>query len=132
MNWQKVIPAVVAVCAVLAGCNRSRNQEQTSSDSAPNVVTKDIQNGIEKHIEEQMRLGQGYFSIPFDEQELKLKLVKVHTEYLANLGPRRHFACVDLASTDGDVYAGIMNETILLTQILHPYPNVRFFAKHPR
>jgi hypothetical protein len=35
---------------------------------------------------------------------MKLKLVRVHTEYLANLGPRRHFACVDLASTDGNVY----------------------------
>ena len=31
-------------------------------------------------------------------------LICVHLEYLANLGPRRHFACVDLASTDGDVY----------------------------
>ena len=38
------------------------------------------------------------------DKELKLKLVRVHLEYLANLGPRRHFACVDLASIDGNVY----------------------------
>jgi len=68
------------------------------------VVTQDIQAGIEHHIEEQIRLGNGYFKLPFAEKELHLKLVRVHTEYLANLGPRRHFACVDLASTDGNVY----------------------------
>lgn len=35
---------------------------------------------------------------------MRLKLVRVHTEYLANLGPGRHFACVDLANIDGNVY----------------------------
>jgi transglutaminase-like putative cysteine protease len=104
MKWQKVIPMALAVCAVLAGCNTSTDDEQGSSGSAANVVTGDIQAGIEKHIEEQARLGEGYFRIPFDEKELNLKLVRVHTEYLANLGPRSHFACVDLASIDGDVY----------------------------
>jgi transglutaminase-like putative cysteine protease len=68
------------------------------------VVTADIQQGIEQHIADQTRLGGGYFALPFDDGELRLKLVRVHTEYLANLGPRRHFACVDLASRDGDVY----------------------------
>lgn len=104
MNWQKVIPVVVLVCIVLAGCNKSSDEEQGSSDPVSNVVTKDIQDGIEKHIEEQTRLGEGYFKLPFEGKELRLKLVRVHTEYLANLGPRRHFACVDLASIDGDVY----------------------------
>jgi hypothetical protein len=82
----------------------SKDEEQGSSESVPNLVTKDIQDGIEKHIDEQTRLGEGYFKLPLDEEELRLKLVRVHTEYLANLGPRRHFACVDLASSDGDVY----------------------------
>jgi transglutaminase-like putative cysteine protease len=104
MEWQKTIIIGVQVCIFLAGCSSSSDKQQSSSDSVPNVVTKDIQNGIEKHIEEQSRLGEGYFRIPFEEKELKLKLVRVHTEYLANLGPRRHFACVDLASIDGNVY----------------------------
>jgi len=86
------------------GCDESRDQEQDTSGSIPNVVTKDIQDGIEKYIEEQTRLGGGYFKVTFNGEELQLKLVRVHTEYLANLGPRRHFACVDLASSDGDVY----------------------------
>jgi transglutaminase-like putative cysteine protease len=103
MNWQK-IPVAVLVCIAIWGCNKSPNKEQSSSDSIPSVVTEDIQKGIEKHIEEQTRLGKGYFRILFEGRELQLKLVRVHTEYLANLGPRRHFACVDLASIDGDVY----------------------------
>jgi hypothetical protein len=103
MNWLKAIPTVI-LCAVLMGCDKSSDQQQDTSDSVPNVVTKDIQDGIENHIEDQTRLGGGYFKLPFGNSELKLKLVRVHTEYLANLGPRRHFACVDLASSDGDVY----------------------------
>jgi len=95
---------MVIVCAILTGCDTSQDEEQVSSASIPNVVTKYIQDGIEKHIEEQTRLGGGYFKVPFNDKELQLKLVRVHTEYLANLGPRRHFACVDLASIDGDVY----------------------------
>ncbi len=104
MNWQKTIPVVVAVCTLLAGCNTSRDEAQGPSDFVPSRVTKDIQEGIEKHIEEQTRLGEGYFKLGYNDGELRLKLVRVHTEYLANLGPRRHFACVDLASTEGDVY----------------------------
>ena len=70
----------------------------------PNVVTADIQAGIERHIDTQTRAGQGYFNLAFDQRTLRLKLVRVHTEYLANLGPRQHFACVDLVGTDGEVY----------------------------
>jgi transglutaminase-like putative cysteine protease len=104
MKWQKTIIVTVQVCILLAGCSSSSDKQQSSSGSVPNVVTKDIQEGIEKHIEEQSRLGEGYFRIGYDGEELKLKLVRVHIEYLANLGPGRHFACVDLASIDGDVY----------------------------
>jgi hypothetical protein len=104
MNWQKPIPVMVAVCIIFSGCNTSPDEEQSLSDSVSNVVTEDIQAGIEKHIEEQTRLGGGYFKLAFGQSQLQLKLVRVHTEYLANLGPRRHFACVDLANIDGDVY----------------------------
>ncbi|RKY05923.1 MAG: transglutaminase domain-containing protein [Planctomycetota bacterium] len=125
MNWRKTIPVAVTVCIVLAGCNKSPDAEQGSSGVAPDVVTADIQAGIEKHIEERSRLGGGYFKVPFDERELRLKLVRVHVEYLANLGPRRHFACVDLASTDGDVYdvdfflAGDPGEMVVTETTVH-------------
>lgn len=67
-------------------------------------VTREIQDGIEAHIREQTRLGGGVFKLTDGDQTLDLKLVRVHTEYLANLGPDRHFACIDLATADGHVY----------------------------
>jgi len=115
--------AVAALAASLSGCahNPTDARADASADArtdapadtfadapaltpVPNVVTADIAAGIEHHIAEQSRLHDGYFILPYEGGELKLKLVRVHLEYLANLGPRRHFACVDLASTEGDVY----------------------------
>ena len=85
---------------LLIGCNQSvQPVDDVSAD-----FTAAIQAGIEKHIEEQSNLNGGYFKLIFNDRELNLKLVRVHTEYLANLGPNEHFACVDLASTDGFVY----------------------------
>ena len=70
----------------------------------PHAVTADIQAGIEAHIAKETEQGGGYFPLTYNGKDMKLKLVRVHTEYLANLGPGRHFACVDLASQDGNVY----------------------------
>ena len=102
MSWRAFFAAPVIVLVALTGCGRDK-AEHTSSP-VPEVVTANIQAGIEKHIEEQSLLHNGYFPLPFSDRDLQLKLVRVHTEYLANLGPRRHFACVDLAGTDGEVY----------------------------
>lgn len=88
------ITAGIALC--LASCSKR--------DSAPNVVTRDIQVGIEKYIEQEASRGGGYFKFTSEGKEYSFKLVRVHTEYLANLGPRRHFACVDMVDTAGDVY----------------------------
>jgi transglutaminase-like putative cysteine protease len=96
---------IAAVCTVLAGCRGEEEQDAPRlSAPVPTVVTADIQAGIEGHIEEQVRLGGGYLNHPFDKGELRLRLVRVHTEYLSNLGPRHHFACVDMVDISGDVY----------------------------
>jgi hypothetical protein len=68
------------------------------------IVTVDVQEGIEKHIAEQIKLGNGYFHLSFKGRELKLDLVRVHMEYLATLSPTRHFACVDMVDTEGEFY----------------------------
>lgn len=94
----------VEASASAASQASAESAEQPAVEPIPHVVTADIQEGIEQHIAEQKELNDGYFVLPFEGRELRLKLVRVHTEYLANLGPRRHFACVDLASTDGNVY----------------------------
>ena len=91
---------------VAPGCRMWGRAEGPAGEpeAVPHVMTSDIQAGIENHVEERTREGDGYFHLSHESKELKLKLVRVHTEYLANLGPRRHFACVDLVDTDGDVY----------------------------
>ncbi len=105
LDKRVVAPVAVTVCVLLAGCGANKETDGPGTSApAPTVVTADIQAGIERYIEDQARLSGGYFDLQFDESELRLKLVRVHTEYLANLGPRRHFACVDLVDIGGDVY----------------------------
>ena len=109
MSWQAIISAAAVVCLVCAGCGQKEGQngqdaQTTSAPAASDKVTADIQTGIEQHIEKQVRLGGGYFNLPFRDKQLRLKLVRVHTEYLSKLGPNRYFACVDLADISGDVY----------------------------
>jgi hypothetical protein len=76
----------------------------TAEPYVPTIVTGEIQAGIEKHIAEQVALGEGHFTVPFEGKDLRLQLVRVHVEYLASLAPQRHFACVDMASADGQFY----------------------------
>ena len=64
----------------------------------------DIATAIEKHIAEQSQANGGYFKAQFKDKELRLQLVRVHLEYLADLGRGVHFACVDLVGADGPVY----------------------------
>ncbi|RAJ12776.1 transglutaminase-like domain-containing protein [Arenibacter echinorum] len=70
----------------------------------PKVVTSDIEAGIKDNIAKKVEEGGGYFNMTTEDRDLRLNLVRVHTEYLSNLGPQRHFACVDLADISGDVY----------------------------
>jgi transglutaminase-like putative cysteine protease len=101
MNCRTAV-SIVLIFFFFAGC--AQKKEQDTSVYVPNIVTADIQAGIEKYIEDQSRSNDGYFKLAFEKKDLLLKLVRVHVEYLANLGPRKHFACVDLADTDGEVY----------------------------
>ncbi|MEO8429839.1 MAG: transglutaminase-like domain-containing protein, partial [Verrucomicrobiota bacterium] len=98
--------ALLLVADVLVtGCaSRQIQRTPAAAEAVPGVVTADIQVAIEKHVEEQTQAGGGYFKVQFKGGELKLKLVRVHTEYLASLGPQKHFACVDLVGTDGPIY----------------------------
>ncbi|MHC4777422.1 MAG: transglutaminase-like domain-containing protein [Planctomycetota bacterium] len=105
MIGQRWAAAALILGAVIVGCTRSMAPEDNDELSrVPNVVTSDIQAGIEQHVDEMVEKGRGYFHLDHGEEELRLKLVKVHTEYLSNLGPRSHFACVDLVDVSGDVY----------------------------
>ncbi|MEJ2584271.1 MAG: transglutaminase-like domain-containing protein [Robiginitalea sp.] len=98
---------LVLLLALASACNFGEKQEkerETKGEEVPKVVTADIEAGIKAHIAREVKAGDGFFHMKTDEGELSLELVRVHTEYLSNLGPRRHFACVDLADVSGDVY----------------------------
>jgi transglutaminase-like putative cysteine protease len=102
-RWLMAV-SVVALCFGAAGCRRELRDDAAMYAPPPHVVTADIQAGIESYIEERTRAGGGYFRFSSAGVDYSLKLVRVHTEYLANLGPRWHFACVDLVDTAGDVH----------------------------
>jgi transglutaminase-like putative cysteine protease len=74
------------------------------AEPGPTVSVERIEEAIQTHITETTKKGDGYFRVPYEGNELKLKLVRVHTEYLADLGGGVQFACVDLVGTDGPVY----------------------------
>ena len=50
------------------------------------VSIEQIAVAIENHIARESETSGGYFRLKHDEKELKLKLVRVHMEYLADLG----------------------------------------------
>lgn len=85
-------------CLLLTACGCFK------TNSRYGVVTADISEAITRHIAEQTRAGNGTFNLSFNGKHLKLRLVRIHFEYLAVLTPTQHFACVDLAAEDGDFY----------------------------
>ena len=94
------------MCVLFSACEKRQRDgpKESATSYVPTIVTGDIQAGIEKHIAEQVALGGGCFTVPFEGEQLKLNLVRVHVEYLASLAPQRHFACVDMVSADGRFY----------------------------
>ena len=68
------------------------------------VTIQDVDKGIRANIMEKTREENGYFNFKKDTIDLSFKLVRVHTEYLSVLGSDKFFACVDLATENGDVY----------------------------
>lgn len=98
----------ISMLVLMMSCNtntKQKKEKKTLADkNIPNVITADIEAGIKANIDKKVAEGGGYFNMTTEGKELRLQLVRVHTEYLSNLGPRRHFACVDLADISGDVY----------------------------
>ena len=101
--------SIILFAAVLFGaCNSADQKEPVEHSHSTQPVTKvkiaEIEAGIKAYIQEKTNQQDGFFYVSDKDKELRMKLVRVHTEYLSNLGPKRHFACVDLADVSGDVY----------------------------
>jgi transglutaminase-like putative cysteine protease len=100
-----VFPLLLAV--LLIGCQQNDSPSQSETDTPPHSTNQatiaDIEREIRQHIHN-VEERDGHFRIETESQSLDLQLVRVHTEYLSVLGPNEFFACVDLATLDGDVY----------------------------
>ncbi|HEX8038636.1 MAG TPA: transglutaminase domain-containing protein, partial [Chryseosolibacter sp.] len=97
---------ISALLILFSSCHSgpASDQEQKAAPPKANIqkVSIDqIEQGIKTYIQEKTKTGGGFFHVKDKEKELRMKLVRVHTEYLSNLGPKRNFACVDLADVSG-------------------------------
>ncbi|MEQ8628637.1 transglutaminase domain-containing protein [Ekhidna sp.] len=90
---------------ILSGCSANNHDQYHEKNKSINRVSiEDVDRGIRAHIDNEVAESNGYFHYEGDTSSLDLKLVRVHTEYLSVLGPNEFFACVDLATSEGDVY----------------------------
>ncbi|TFV97162.1 transglutaminase domain-containing protein [Algoriphagus kandeliae] len=85
-------------------CQAPQKEVTETPPAVKKVSIAEIEEGIKAFIAEKTKENDGVFPVKDEEHDLKMKLVRVHTEYLSNLGPERHFACVDLVDESGDVY----------------------------
>lgn len=96
----KTISFLPILFITLFACEPSKKEVITSQK----VTIEEVEAGIRADIIKKTKDGGGYFDFENDTIDLRLKLVRVHTEYLSVLGPDKYFACVDLATANGDVY----------------------------
>ena len=152
MKRTMMLGFALAAFTVIAGCSGNADDEangkgiesavqatetnglNVAKHSVPSVVTADIQAGIEQYIAQQTEKGDGYFEMPYEDGTLRMKLVRVHTEYLANLGPGRHFACVDLVTVEGNIYdvdffmAGEAGDMAITETTVHKFNGQPFYT----
>jgi hypothetical protein len=94
-----------AMMFALASCaDKKEANVKEQKKNVKKVSIGEIESGIKIFIQKKTEENGGYFQVHDRGQDFRMKLVRVHTEYLANLGPKSHFACVDLADESGDVY----------------------------
>lgn len=96
---------VLIVVLLVSSCSGKKEAQVTQQKSnLKKVSIAEIESGIKDYIQKKTEENDGYFHVEDKGTEYRMKLVRVHTEYLSNLGPNSHFACVDLADISGDVY----------------------------
>jgi transglutaminase-like putative cysteine protease len=94
--------AYTTVLWVLSCQPKTEIKEQETPTKKVSIA--EIESGIKEFIAVKTSENGGIFPVKDENHDLKMKLVRVHTEYLSNLGPKRHFACVDLVDESGEVY----------------------------
>jgi hypothetical protein len=100
-SFNRSLLLLVILCA---SCLPQEKKPAESPASPRKATIAEIEEGIKAYIAEKTKEQNGYFIVTDSGKTYKMKLVRVHTEYLSSLGPGRQFACVDLADVSGDVY----------------------------
>jgi hypothetical protein len=103
MRLSTLLLILLAGLCLQCGPRPSDSGTKASSNTTKISLAK-IEEGIKSWIDKEVDRSGGYFYLTDGDKDLKLKLVRVHTEYLSNLGPGKYFACVDLADVSGEVY----------------------------
>lgn len=94
----------VGIISLLALSCQPKAEIKEEETPIKKVSIAEIEAGIKDFIEVKTVENGGFFPVKDENHDLKMKLVRVHTEYLSNLGPKRHFACVDLVDESGEVF----------------------------
>ena len=89
---------------LLAISCQPKTETVTQEVPVKKVTIAEIEAGIKEFIAVKTAENNGVFPVKDENHDLRMKLVRVHTEYLSNLGPTRHFACVDLVDESGEVF----------------------------
>lgn len=101
---RKIISSIIILFGSILLFSCKGEVQQELSETTERVSIDEIEEGIKAFIADQTEKNGGVFPVKDKNHDLKMKLVRVHTEYLSNLGPQSHFACVDLVDESGDVY----------------------------
>ncbi|HEU5148216.1 MAG TPA: transglutaminase domain-containing protein, partial [Chryseosolibacter sp.] len=90
MTKLSILPLIVAICFIACDpTDRKQGAEHSASTQpVPKVKIAEIEAGIKAYIKEKTNQQDGFFYVHDKEKELRMKLVRVHTEYLSNLGPK--------------------------------------------
>lgn len=109
MKFQSLVPLIklkyfTFLAFLVVACQAPEKEANQIPPAAKKISIAEIEEGIKAYIAEKTEENEGVFPVKDEEHDLKMRLVRVHTEYLSNLGPERHFACVDLVDESGDVY----------------------------
>ena len=100
----KYLFVIISTYTLFFTAFQSETDKEKTVQTSQKVTVEDVEKGIRANIDKRVKEGGGYFNFQSDTMNLSLKLVRVHTEYLSVLGPGSFFACVDLATENGDVY----------------------------
>lgn len=102
---RKVFVIIIGGIFIVASCDmKNKASDQPGGSTVKRASIAEIEAGIKSYIQKKADENDGFFEVSDRGKDFRMKLVRVHTEYLASLGPKSQFACVDLVDEGGDVY----------------------------